>query len=120
MAKVLMVGNDIEHVDIIAYSAEGLGYETVCTYDSIDTVKLAISETVDLVILEEKMNGFTGYEASSNLRTDPDVPAELPILMTFTGIYHDNDLHKAGVTDVLPWELDPAAFREILVKYTGE
>lgn len=120
MAKILVVGNDIEHVDILAQSAEGLGYETVCSYDSIDTVDLAISESVDLVILEEKMIGFTGFETCSNLRADPEIPAELPILMTFTGIYHDNDLHKAGVTDVLPWELDPAAFREILVNYTGE
>ena len=120
MAKILVVGNDLAHVDLIAVSAEGLGYEALTLYESYDTVELVIAESVDLVIVEENMDVFTGYETSSNLRADPDVPAELPILMTLSGAIHQRDLDRAGITDTIPLEIDPALFREILVKYTGE
>ncbi len=120
MAKILIVGNDIEQVDIMALSAEGLGYETLTLYESIDTVEQAVEASVDLVILQEKMDIFNGYETSSNLRADPDVPTELPILMVIKGTIHQNDLDRAGVTDVLPVEMDPATLREVLVRYTGE
>ena len=120
MAKILIVGNDIEHVDIMAQSSEGLGYEVITLYESVDTVEVAVAEAVNLVILEEKMDVFNGYETSSNLRADPDVPAELPVLMTIAGTIHQNDLDRAGVTDTLPLEMDPATLREVLVRYTGE
>ena len=120
MAKILIVGNDIERVDIMAHSVEGLGYEAITLYESVDAVEQAITKSVDLVILEETMDIFNGYETSSNLRADPEVPADLPILMTVRGTVHQHDLDKAGVTDTLSMEIDPASLREILVRFTGE
>lgn len=120
MAKILIVGNDIERVDIMAQLAESLGYEALTLYESVDTVEQAIAESVNLVILEENMDIFNGYETSSNLRADPEVPAELPILMIVRRSVHQHDLDKAGITDTLSMEIDPAALREILVRFIGE
>lgn len=121
MATILIVGNDIGPVDIMALSAEGLGYEAVTLYESMDTVEQTIALSPDLVILDEKMDVFNGYETASNLRADPEVPGELPILMVIKKSAEQYELDGAGITDTLSsWEIDPAALREILVRHTGE
>ena len=120
MAKILLVGDDIGAVDLMAASAEGLGYETVCIYLSVDTVETAINEAVDLVILEEKMNYFNGFEVAEQLRADPDVPRELPILMMTKNNIDARDLLHYGITGTILPEVDPAMLRERLVALTGE
>lgn len=120
MAKILIVGENIGAIDLMAASAEGLGYDAITLYQSVDAVETAIAEEVGLVIVEEDMKYFNGYEVCEALRADPDVPRELPVLLMTTGKVDVRDLHKYGFTDTILPELDPAALREIFVKLTGE
>lgn len=120
MAKILLIGDDIAAIDLMAASAEGLGYETVVIYESVDALETAIQEEPALVILEEKMEIFHGFEVSTQLRGDPDVPNDLPILMMTSNNVKPQDLEKAGITDTILPEIDPALLREKLVALTGE
>lgn len=120
MAKVLLVGEDIGTVDVMALSIEGLGYEVITLYESIDAVETAISQIPDLVILEENMNVFNGFEIGTALRSDPDVDDQLPVLMMTKHSISSQDLERAGITDTILPEIDPASLREILVLHTGE
>jgi len=120
MAKILLVGDDIGAVDLMAASAEGLGYDTVSIYESVDTLEAAINESPDLIILEEKMNYLNGFEVAEKLRNDPDIPNELPILMMTKNNIDVRELLQFGINDTILPELDPAALREIFVGLTGE
>ena len=120
MAKILLVGNDIGTVDLMAASAEGLGYDTVSIYESIDTIETTTNESPDLVILEENMNYLNGFEVAEQLRNDPDIPKELPILMMTKHNIDVRELLQYGINDTILPELDPATLREIFVGLTGE
>lgn len=120
MAKILVVGDDIAAVDLMAVSAEGLGYEVVTLYESIDALECAVAENVDLVILEENMNVFNGFEVATAMRGEPDVPEDLPILIMTRNSIKPQDLERAGVIDTIHPEPDPATLRELLVHHIGE
>ncbi|MFP6584481.1 MAG: response regulator [Candidatus Hydrogenedentota bacterium] len=120
MAKVLLVGEDIGVVDVMASSIEGLGYDVITLYESIDAVETVISEFPDLVIIGEKMNVFNGFEIADALQGDPDVDDELPVLMMTKRSISSQDLARAGIRDTILPEIDPASLREILVLHTGE
>ena len=120
MAKVLIVGEDIGHVDLMATTIEALGYDVVSVYESIEALDIAIQQPFDLVMLDEKMSGLTGYELCSALRGHPDIDNGLPVLMFDNGYLDDGKLQSAGVTDTILPELDTGRLTEILVRLMGE
>jgi CheY-like chemotaxis protein len=120
MAKVLIVGEDIGHVDLMETTIEGLSYDVVTVYESIDALDMVIEQSFDLVMMDEKMSGLTGYELCSAMRGDPEIDNDLPILMFDSGFLDDNKLKSAGVTETILPEIDPGLLTEILVRLTGE
>jgi CheY-like chemotaxis protein len=120
MAKVLLVGDDIAAIDLMATSIEGLGYEAITLYESIDTVEAVVTEEIDLVILEENMNVFNGFEIAEQLKGDPDVPNELPVLMMTTNKIKPQDLEHAQIEDTILPEIELSLLREVLVSLLGE
>ena len=120
MATVLIVGEDIGHVDFMETMVEGLGYEVVTVYESIDALDVVLGQPFSLVMLDEKMSGLTGYELCSVLRGDPEIDNDLPILMFDKGFLDDDKVKSSGVTETILPELDPGIMTEILVRLIGE
>ncbi|MFP6597271.1 MAG: response regulator [Candidatus Hydrogenedentota bacterium] len=120
MAKVLIVGEDIGHVDLMETTIDGLGYDVVTVYESIDALDIAIEQPFDLVMMGEKMSGLTGYELCTAMRGDPEIDDDLPILMFDNGFLDDDKLKSAGITETILPELDPGLLTEIMVRLTGE
>jgi CheY-like chemotaxis protein len=120
MAKVLIVGEDIGHVDFMETTLEALGYDAVTLYESFDALDRAIKEEFALVMLDEKMSGLTGYELCAALRGDPEIDIDLPILMFDNGFLDDNKVKSSGITETIAPELDPGLMTEILVRLIGD
>ena len=120
MASVLIVGEDIGHVDFMETSIGALGYEVDTLYESIEAQDAAIGKQYALILLDAKMSGLTGYELCTILRGDPEIDNDLPIVMFDNGFLDEGKLKSCGITETILSEVDPGLLNEFLVRLIGE
>ena len=73
-SKILIVDDEKTIADILAYNLRKEGYDTLCAFDGDSGLRLAISDTPDLVILDIMMPGLDGYEVCKRIRKVSQVP----------------------------------------------
>ncbi len=109
MAKVLVVDDDPDTVEVIRMTLESAGYEVVSAANGRQGLERVISEKPDLIILDVMMDTITeGFQFSLTLRSpDPTSPyaayRHIPILM-LTAIHATTPLRFAPDVDYLPVE----------------
>ena len=75
MEKILIVDDEKNIVDIVAYNLKKEGYETIEAYDGEAGLQLATSENPDLILLDIMMPKLDGFEVCQRVREkDPTVP----------------------------------------------
>jgi len=74
MAKILIVDDEVKIVEILRYNLQQAGYETITANNGETGLKLAITESPDLILLDVMMPGMDGYEVCKRLRTVSQVP----------------------------------------------
>ena len=74
MQKILVVDDEKNIVDIVAYNLKKEGFEVITAFDGKTGLTLALSEEPDLVLLDIMMPGLDGYEVSSRIREKSQVP----------------------------------------------
>ena len=80
-AKILLVDNDVDFVDMNKAVLEHQGYEVITAYsgkEGIETVKLERPDAIVLDLMMEKHD--SGFTFAKNLKTDPNLK-HIPILM---------------------------------------
>ncbi len=109
MAKVLVVDDDPDTVEVIRMTLESAGYEVMSAANGRQGLERVISEKPDLIILDVMMDTITeGFQFSLTLRSpDPNSPyaayRHIPILM-LTAIHATTPLRFAPDVDYLPVE----------------
>ena len=78
MKKILIVDDEKNIVDIIAYNLKKEGYEAIVAYDGEAGLNLALSEDLELIILDIMMPGLDGFEVCQRIRKKN---LEVPIIM---------------------------------------
>src|SRR5580700_4941413 len=78
--KVLVVDDEKDIVDLVAYNLEKAGMKITRAYDGEMALRKANSDGCDLVILDVMLPGMDGWEVLKRLRADTRT-ASLPILM---------------------------------------
>jgi two-component system alkaline phosphatase synthesis response regulator PhoP len=78
--KVLVVDDEKDIVDLVAYNLEKAGMKVSRAYDGEMALRKAASDACDLVILDVMLPGMDGWEVLKRLRGDTRT-ATLPILM---------------------------------------
>ena len=73
-SKILIVDDEKNIADILAYNLRKEGYDTIEAFDGDTGLGLAISENPDLVILDIMMPGLDGYEVCKQIRKVSQVP----------------------------------------------
>jgi len=71
MARVLVVDDDSEYLEMINLLLERDGHQTVLSADGRDGLAKALADPPDLAILDVMMPGITGYEICRQLRGNP-------------------------------------------------
>ncbi len=71
---VLVVDDEENIVNIIEYNLKKEGYDVLKAYDGEEGLKLAVTKSPDLVILDIMMPKMDGYEVCRRLRATSDVP----------------------------------------------
>jgi len=73
-AKILIVDDETKIVDILSFNLRKAGYKTIEAHDGEAGLKLALSESPDLVLLDIMMPKMDGYEVCKQLRKVSQVP----------------------------------------------
>lgn len=72
--KILVVDDEKPIADILKFSLEKDGYEVICAYDGEEAVKLALSESPDLILLDIMLPYKDGMEVCREVRKTSDMP----------------------------------------------
>lgn len=78
MAKILVVDDEKSIVDILSFNLKREGYDTVCAFDGREGLRLARSETPDVILLDVMLPYMDGFEVCSTLRNEGN---NVPIIM---------------------------------------
>jgi len=92
MAKILLVEDEKDHIQIIELILEIGGHESLVAESAEDGIKLAQDEKPDLIIMDMLLPGITGLEAIRELKKSPDTSNIPVIALTAIG---KSDVEKA-------------------------
>lgn len=114
MKKILVVEDERDLADLLAYNLEKEGYQAVLAATGIEGLELARRDLPDLVVLDLMLPGMMGTEVCSNLRRTERTRA-IPILMlTAKGDEVDRVVgFEIGADDYI---VKPFSMRELLLR----
>ncbi len=78
--KVLIVDDEKDIVDLVAYNLGRNGYETLVAYKGDDALDIAAKKSPDLIILDLMLPGIDGTEVARRLKAESRT-ATIPIIM---------------------------------------
>ena len=77
--KVLIVDDEKNIVDIIAFNLKKEGYQVITASDGEEGVRKTFEENPDLILLDIMMPKMNGIEACRNIREKKDTPLNMLI-----------------------------------------
>lgn len=80
MKKILIVDDEKDLVELVAYNLKKEGFSTSASYDGVDALSRLKSERFDLLILDLMLPGMDGLEIMRLIRSDPFL-AHIPVIM---------------------------------------
>ena len=76
--KILIVDDEKNIADIIAFNLKKEGYQVIKAADGEEGVKMAMEENPDLILLDIMMPKMDGYEACKKIREKKNTPIIMP------------------------------------------
>ncbi len=83
--KILVVDDEPDIVEFIAYNLKKEGYDVCTANDGLDGIKIAEKEKPDLIILDIMMPRLDGVETCEHLRRNPMFKNTLIVFLTALG-----------------------------------
>jgi DNA-binding response OmpR family regulator len=80
--KLLIVDDDRDLVDLLAFSLERAGFETVAAHDAPSAIGLIKAEHPDLIVLDINLGAWSGLDLLQDLRKTSQIPV---VLLTARG-----------------------------------
>lgn len=114
MKKVLIVEDEKDLAELLAFNLEKEGYAANCVHDGKLGLELAAAELPDLILLDLMLPGLLGTEVCKALRKDPRT-AQIPIIMiTAKGDEIDRVVgFEVGADDYI---VKPFSMREVILR----
>jgi len=79
MAKILVVDDEIQLIEMVQMRLEANGYDVVAANDGEEGIEKVKSENPDLIILDIMMPKMDGFEVCKILKNDPQY-SKIPII----------------------------------------
>lgn len=80
--KILIVDDEIDVLEFIAYNLEKEGYRTLIAKDGLEAIRIARQEKPDLIVLDVMMPNLDGYSAAEHLRNLKELKNTLIVFLT--------------------------------------
>ena len=113
-AKVLVVDDDPQILDVISLMLDSAGYKTITAFNGEEGVSLALEVLPELIILDVHMPGMNGFEVSSVLLGNPKT-RNIPIVM-MTGLCETEDKVKSLEAGAVDFLVKPLSTEELVAK----
>jgi two-component system phosphate regulon response regulator PhoB len=114
MKKVLIIEDEIDLAELLAFNLEKEGYATTCVHDGKQGLEQAFIDRPDLILLDLMLPGLLGTEICKALRKDSNT-AQIPIIM-ITAKSDEIDRvvgFEVGADDYI---VKPFSIREVLLR----
>ena len=79
-AKILIVDDEPDMVEMLRVMLENASYEVVSAYDGKEGIATAKQEKPDVVVLDLMMPEMNGFDACKEMKNDPDLK-DIPVLV---------------------------------------
>lgn len=114
-AKVLVVDDASNIVDILTANLERNGYEVIAAYDGHQALQLALNENPDLILLDCMLPGMDGFDVCRKVRLHSSVPI---IMLTAKSEEIDKVLGlELGADDYIT---KPFSVREVMARVKAQ
>jgi len=114
MQRILIVEDEPDISDLIAFNLKRAGFETLQAHDGIAAGDMALKEAPDLIILDLMLPGRDGYAVFKELRRDPRTSSTPIIMLTAKAQTADRIQGlEAGADDYLTKPFSP---KELLLR----
>lgn len=105
MAKILIVDDEPDIVELIKRYALKEGYEVTCVEDGEPAVQLCEKQDFDIVIMDLMMPDMDGFTASRRIREKKDIPI---LMLSARGAEYDKLMgFESGVDDYVTKPFSP-------------
>ena len=105
LAKILIVDDEPEIVELVKRYAERAGYETACAYDGTEAIEICQKEDFDMIIMDVMMPETDGFHACKEIRKNKDIPV---LMLSARGTEYDKLFgFEVGVDDYLTKPFSP-------------
>ena len=115
MAKVLLVNDEVDLVDILAIVLQGAGHETRACTEGRKAADLARRYCPDLILLDWKLRETDGGRVLSRLRAD-EVTRSIPVIMMSASPDGRSVAQKAGADAFLPKPFGADSLLEVVTE----
>ena len=78
--RILVVEDEEDILELVRYNLSREGYQVVCVTSGEETLKIAGSESLDLIVLDLMLPGIDGLEVAKRLKNDSKT-RDIPIIM---------------------------------------
>jgi two-component system phosphate regulon response regulator PhoB len=114
MQKILIVEDEPDVADLVAFNLARAGYETVIAHDGLIGLKRALHEAPDLILLDLMLPGKDGFAVFKELRRDSRTNTT-PVIMLTARAQTEDRIHglEAGADDYLTKPFSP---KELLLR----
>jgi CheY-like chemotaxis protein len=114
MARILIVEDNEMNLDMLSRRLERRGYETISAVDGLRGVELALAEQPDLILMDMRLPGLDGWEATRRIKADTEA-SQIPII-ALTAHAIAGDREKALEAGCDEYEAKPIDFPRLLTK----
>ncbi len=114
MATIVIATGDAALYSTLSAEIEGQGHAVEWATDGKDAHEAVLASQPALVFLDLTLTVFNGLETAAMLRGDPDVAAELPILLLTDDDLNPHEVEAAGLTALFPKAHGEYELRECL------
>jgi CheY-like chemotaxis protein len=114
MAKILLVEDNEMNRDMLSRRLQRKGYEVVIAVDGAEGVSLTSSENPDLVLMDMSLPVMDGWEATRQLKANPET-REIPVI-ALTAHAMSGDREKALNAGCDDYDTKPIELPRLLSK----
>ncbi|HLJ86639.1 MAG TPA: response regulator [Candidatus Angelobacter sp.] len=117
MPKILLVEDNDMNSDMLSRRLTRKGYQVVLATDGLQGVTMAQSESPDLILMDMSLPVMTGWDATKNLKADPNTKMIPVIALTAHAMSTDREIAlQAGCDD---FDTKPIELNRLLEKIEG-
>jgi two-component system, cell cycle response regulator DivK len=118
MPKILLVEDHEMNRDMLTRRLRRWGYEVIGAVDGQEAIAMALSEPVDLILMDLSLPGLDGWQATRQLKADPQTRSIPVIALTAHAMPGDRERAiEAGCDD---YDTKPVDFDRLVAKIEAQ